>query len=40
MNTALVILVILSAPFIPGLLVALWVMGDEVIFGGLEAHGR
>jgi len=40
MSTPLIILAIVCAPFVPGPLVALWVMGDEVIFGGLEGHGR
>lgn len=35
MNSAIIAL-ILAVPFIPGLLVACWVMADEVIFGGLE----
>lgn len=37
---ALLLALILAAPFIPGIFVALWIMGDEVIFGGLEAHDR
>lgn len=34
MTTSLAIAAILAAPFVPGLLIACWIMTDELVNGG------